>query len=169
MGFPRRKRKESLSELQGVPEGTFRCDVCKFIQPSICICGTVIDAENDLPPKTYILCSVCALWLGSREPRFPQGLCFNFSDEQREKIRVLCKELDISNKDLEKTISIVLASSDSEEGRDSVRRYLERVPNSRELNNLRFSLLPQSIIDLSSRLTRGETVDPYEIMRANEG
>ena len=77
------KKKKSLSELQGVPDGTFRCDVCKFVQPFICICGTVIDAVDDLPPKAYTLCGGCAVWLGFGEPRFPQGLYFNFSEEQR--------------------------------------------------------------------------------------
>jgi len=101
--FFRRKKKESLSELQGVPEGTFRCDVCKFVLPSIYLCGSVADAPQDNPPKVYILCGVCAMWLGFGEFRFPQGLCFNFSEEQREKIRALHEELDIVDKDLEET------------------------------------------------------------------
>ena len=96
MRFFRRKKRESLNELQGVPRGTFRCDVCKFIEPVVCLCGAVIDAADDLPPKTYTLCGVCAIWLSFEEPRFPQGWCFNFSEEQREKIRALHEELDIA-------------------------------------------------------------------------
>ena len=117
MKFFRRKKWESLSELQGVPRGTFRCDVCKFVQPLVCLCGAVLDfpidiiyrtesAVRDNPPKNYTLCGVCAIWLGFGEFRFPQGVCFKFSDEQREKIRALHKELDIADKELEETTSL---------------------------------------------------------------
>jgi len=170
--FHHNKRKD-LSELQGVPPGTFRCDVCKFVLPIICFCGAVADAA-DKPPKVYVLCGVCAIWLGFGEFRFPQGLCFNFSGEQREKIRALHKELDIAiaNKELEETARISgekFLAGDAEGGLGVVHDYLERTPNLRELSLLRFSLLGEDICDLSGRLTRGEFVAPYEIEKMNKG
>jgi len=170
MKFLHRKKKESLSELQGVPEGTFRCDVCKGVQPLACLCGTVLDAA-DSSSKAYVLCSVCALWLGFEEFRFPQLLCFNFSEEQRERIEALHKELDIADKELGETARISgekFLSGDVEGGFDRVHGYLEQTPNLKELVRLRFSLLPENIIDLSRRLTRGDFVDPSEIRKANE-
>jgi len=166
--FFRRKKQESLSELQGVPSGTFRCDVCKFVQPLVCLCGAVADGLDN-PPKVYTLYGGCAKWLGFGEPRFPQGLCFNFSEKQHEKIRALHEELDIADKDLEETtsLSIALVNTDREKDLEKVHEFLERAPNLREIIRLRFSLLPKSIIDLSGRLTRGEFVDPAEIEKAN--
>jgi hypothetical protein len=67
------------------------------------------------------------------------------------------------------SISVAFADINNEEGLESVHKFLERVPNLREIVKLRSSLLPQNIIDLSSRLTRGEDVDPSEIRRVNEG
>jgi hypothetical protein len=179
--FFRRKKKESLSELQGVPDGTFRCDVCKFVQPLVCLCGAVLDspieiihrtesAVRDNQPQNYTLCGVCAMWLGFGEFRFPQGVCFMFSDEQREKIRALHKELDIADKELMKTasLSVVVANTDRDKSLEILHEYLERVPNLREVERLRFSLLPENIVDLSGKLTRGEFVDPSEIEKANK-
>jgi len=168
MRFFHRKKKASLSELQGVPEGTFRCDVCTFVLPEVCLCGAVADAADN-PPKVYTLCGVCAKWLFGIFD-FPQGLCFNFSEEQREKIRALHKELDIVDKDLEETMSfsIALANTDREKALEKAHEFLEGVPNLREIVRLRFSLLPENIIDLSGRLTRGQVVDPSEIEKANK-
>ena len=163
MEFFRRKKKESLSELQGVPDGTFRCDVCKLVQPFVCLCGTVVDGLDN-PPKTYTLCGVCTIWLGFGEFRFPQGLCFTFSEEQREKIRALHKELDIVKKEMD---GVVLNVNPSAEYLEEIHEFLEQMPNLRELVRLRFSLLPENVIDLSGRLTRGEFVDPSEIKKAN--
>jgi hypothetical protein len=165
MGFFSHKKKESLSELQGVPDGTFRCDVCKFVLPQICLCGAVADA-TDNPPKAYTLCGVCAIWLGFGEFRFPQGLYFNFTEEQREKIRAFHKELDIFKKEID---GIVLKANPSDEYLEEIHDFLAQVPNFRELILLRFSLLPQNILDLSGRLTRGEEVDLPEIKKANKG
>jgi len=159
----RRKKAESLSELQGVPSGTFRCDVCKFVQPLICLCGAVAGAAGNLPPETYILCGVCAIWLGFEEPCFPQGLCFNFSEEQREKIRALHKELDIADN----MIPLLAITSANIGSLENVHEFLEPVPNLRELVRLRSSLLSGNTIELSGRLTRGESVDPSEIEKAN--
>lgn len=159
MGLFNRRKKEDLSELQGVPSDTFRCDVCKFIYPKICLCGVVIDAVDDTS-KSYILCGICARWLGFKEYRFPQGLCFNFTDEQREKINTLHKELDICRKELGLIDNF---------GIDLSLNSLEQIPNLREFLRLRLSLSPQNIIDLSDRLTRGELVNPIEISQANKG
>lgn len=161
--FHRNKKRGSLSELQGVPHDTFRCDVCKFIQPFVCLCGVVVDTTDD-PPRAYTLCGVCAAWLGFGQLCFSQDLCFNFSEEQREKIRTLHNELDIAKKEMD---GIILNVNPSAEYLEELHESLERVPNLRQLIRLRFSLLPQDIIDLSGRLTRGEFVDPSEIERAN--
>ena len=154
-----RKKKESLSALQGVPDDTFRCDVCKFVYPIVCLCGAVADAVDN-PPKVYTLCGICARWLGFNEYRFPQGLCFNFTEEQREKINTLHKELDICRKELGLIDNF---------GIDLSLDFLGQVPNLREFLRLRLSLSPQNIIDLSDRLTRGEFVAPTEIGQVNKG
>lgn len=163
-----RKKEQSLSESQSVPDGTFRCDVCRFVQPLVYLCGVVADAK-DTPPKTHILCSICAIWLGFGETSFPQGLRFNLSVEERDKIRTLHKELDVADKGLEETtsLSISLANTDREKGLDVVHEFLEQVPNLRQFIRLRYSLLPTSIVALSGRLTRREPVDPSEIKKAN--
>ena len=145
--------------------------MCRFVQPLICLCGTVIDAKTD-SPSTYILCGSCALWLGFEEPRFPQGLCFNFSEEHREKIKALREELNIADKRIEETVRTSkeeLLAGDIEGGLGEVQDFLRRTPNLRELLRLRFSLLPENIIDLSGRLTRGELVDSAEIKKVNRG
>lgn len=155
----RRKKKENLSSLEGVPDDTFRCDVCKFVYPQICLCGSVVDAADN-PPKVHILCGICARWLGFNEYRFPQGLCFNFTEEQREKINTLHKELDICRKELGLIDNF---------GIDLSLDILGQIPNLREFLRLRLSLSPQNIIDLSDRLTRGEFAAPTEISQVNKG
>ena len=154
----RRKKKESLSSLQGVPDDTFRCDVCKFIYPKICFCGVVLDAVDNTS-KSYTLCGNCAMWLGFNEYRFPQSLCFNFTEEQRGKIDTLHRELDICKKELGLIDNF---------GIDLSLDFLGHVPNLREFLRLRLSLLPENIINLSDRLTRGEFVAPTEINQANK-
>jgi hypothetical protein len=161
--FFHRKKTKGLSELQGVPDGTFRCDVCRFVQPLVCLCGAVADAAGDLPPKTYILCGVCARWLGFKEPRFPQGLCFNFSAEQREKIRALHEELDTADNE----ISLLTITTANVGCLENLHEFLERVPNLRQLIRFRSSLLSEDIIELSGRLTRGESVATSEIGKVN--
>jgi len=154
-----RKKKESLSSLQGVPDDTFRCDVCRFVYPAVCLCGAVADAVDN-PPKVYTLCGICARWLGFNEYRFPQGLCFNFTDEQRDKIDTLHKELDVCKKELGLIDNF---------GIDLSLDFLQQVPNLREFLRLRLSLSPENIIDLSDRLTRGEFVGRFEIDKVNKG
>ena len=181
MKFFHRTKRESLSELQGVPHGTFRCDVCKFVQPAICICGAVADARDN-PPRVYTICGVCAIWLGFGEFRFPQGLRFNLSEEEREKIKALHREIDstsgfdgigekimaLANESIEKLRSTDNPDKATSESLEKIHEFLEQVPNWNELVRLRASLLPDNIIDLSGRLTRGEFVDPSEIEKANK-
>jgi hypothetical protein len=160
--FFRRKKKQSLSELQGVPFGTFRCDVCRFVLPAICLCGAVVDAA-DKPTKTYTLCGICSVWLGFKETRFPQGLCFNFTEKQRDKIRNLHKQLGIASKDL----AFFSTTNANLRAPNEIGEFLQLTPDLRELIRLRFSLLREDIIDLSRRLTIGEFVDSSEIKKAN--
>ena len=150
--------------------------MCKFVQPLVCLCGAVADAAVN-PPRVYTLCGVCAVYLGFGESRFPQGLCVNFSEEQREKIRALHREIDstgsfdgISEKIMalaNESIEKVRSTDNPDESLEKIHEFLERAPNLRGLVRLRFSLLPKNIIDLSGRLTRGEFVDPSEIEKAN--
>ncbi len=170
MGLFRRKKKKSLSETQGVPDDTFRCDVCRFIQPVICLFGSVVDTVDDLPSETYIVCVSCAKWLGYEEYSFPQGLCFNFTEEQRKKIEALKKEFDVIGHELknETLLSIGLAYIDKVKAIDEIHYFLSIIPNARELIQLRLSILPPNIIDLSDRLTRGELVEASEIEKANK-
>jgi len=169
--------KVTIAQIDGIPEGTFRCDVCKFVYPAVCICGGVIAANSgwDEYPfrKTngtasyYTLCGVCAIWLGFKETRFPwirfkdglypQGLCFNFSDEQREKINALHKELEISKVSFENILT--LPPKDYK----GLHELISQIPNFNELNQLRWSLLRKEIRELSDKLTRGEHVNPSDI------
>jgi len=157
-----RKKGRSLSELQSVPDGTFRCDVCRFVQPLVCLCGGVADGL-DKPPKSYTLCGVCAMWLGFGETRFPGGLLFNLSEKERTKIRILHEELDMVGRNS----ALLPTSSATADGLENVPKTLERLPNLRELVRLRSSLLRSTILSLSDRLTRGEPVDASEIEKAN--
>ena len=107
--------KVTIAQIDGIPEGTFRCDVCKFVYPAVCLCGTVIDKSgwDEYPFRktsgtatTYTLCGICAVWLGFKDTRcpwigskhglYPEGLCFFFSDEQHNKINTLHKELELN-------------------------------------------------------------------------
>ena len=175
--FHRDKRKglvnkgKDLSELQGVPYGTFRCDVCKFVWPKVCLCGAIVDAA-DKPPKVCALCGVCAIWLGFGEYHFPQGLCVNLTEEQREKIEALHRELDIRSKELGETAETSrekLLANNVEGGLGLVHDFLENIPNLREFLRLRLSLSPRNILDLSDRLSRGEFVAPSEIEKVDKG
>jgi hypothetical protein len=171
MGLFRRNKKEKLSELQGVPEGTFRCDVCKFVWPGICLCGAVLDG-GDKPPKVYTLCGVCAIWLGFGECRFPEGLSFNLTDDQRGKVKALHRELEICGKQVGMVASTSrerFVADNVEGGAGLVHDFLEQVPNLRELLRLRVSMSPESVLGVSDRLTRGEFVGRSEVEKVNKG
>ena len=92
--------------------------MCKFVLPIVCLCGSVVDAKDN-PPKVYTLCGVCAMWLGFGAFRFPQGLRFNLSEEERERIRALNNERDIADKEIkevERTSREKLLAGDAEGG-----------------------------------------------------
>lgn len=150
---------------------TFRCDVCKFVHPFACLCGVVVNAiaERD-HPRTYVLCSVCAVWLGFGKLRFPQGLCFNFTELQVAKIKALHKELEIVHKELKIVLETSILSTENdnmEKGVEQIHDFVVKTPNVTEIIQMRFRLLSDEIRELSDRLTRGEFPDPYEIEKAN--
>jgi hypothetical protein len=75
----------------------------------------------------------------------------------------LHNERDVADKEIEEIRRTSMEKSlagDAEGGLGVVHDFLERTPNLREFVRLRFSLLPQNLIDLSGRLSRGEFVDP---------
>jgi hypothetical protein len=150
--FHRKKKVPSLSESQGVPEGTFRCDVCGLVQPAAYLCGCVLHGhDGELPQGAYALCGPCALWLGFGESRFPQGLCFHFTEDQVTRIVSLRKET--------KSLAVEAWPDES----------LPALPNALELSKLRIRLVPEHIQSLVNKLSRGEFVDPAEIEKANRG
>ncbi len=171
-----RNKGGRLGESKRIPEGTFRCDVCTFVQPSAYLCGTVIDAA-DSPSKTYTMCGACALWLGMGTTRFQQNLIFNFSERQFEKIKALQKELitycgmggvrknitALANESAE----IIRGSENPDEIIGNIRNFLDKTPNLRGLIKMRYSHIPITQIELADRLTRGEFVNPREIKKAN--
>ena len=158
----KRKDKPSLSELQGVPEGTFRCDVCKFVQPAVCLCGLLfLKSEGVDALKSYELCGVCAIWLDFENSRFPQGFCICSSDERYEKINTIHKELEINKVMLDEIIAMPT------EDHEVIHEHISQIPNLNELIRLRWSLLSKDNIELSGKLTRGEYVEPSEISKAN--
>jgi len=177
MNLFQHKKTESLSESQGVPDGTFRCDVCKFIQPTSCLCGEIPDA-SDNPPKVYTICGTCALWLGLGTSRFQQGLLFNLSEKQHEKIKVLHQEIDstgnfdeisekitaLANNRIEKLQS----TDNTEESFQHAHEYLKTLPNLKSLIRFRFSVLNSDMIELTEKLTKGEFVEPRKIRKANK-
>jgi hypothetical protein len=155
MGLFTRKKKEqgpSISESQGVPEGTFRCDVCSLVQPVGCLCGSVVHgAGHGLPDEVFHLCGVCALWLGYGQVRFPQGICFNFSTDQAKMILELRNEMKLLDRP------------------PSPGEPIPVMPNALELSKIRMQVTPAHIQSLTDRLSHGGHVDPEEIERANRG
>jgi hypothetical protein len=171
------KKTESISEKQGVPEGTFRCEICGFIQPTACHCGTAADGTAS-PAKVYTICSACALWLGMGTSRFPQGTTFNLSDRQLEKIAALRAEIEKCG-GFDAIISQITAStafdaanirniSEVHENFKQTHVFLDSIPTLKGLIKFRFSMLPANIIEISGKLTRWEYVPPKEIRKANK-
>jgi len=67
----KRKRKPTLSELQGVPEGMFRCDLCDEVQPiESSLAGTIVNV-NEATKEVYTVCGLCAFSAGRRFREFP--------------------------------------------------------------------------------------------------
>ena len=153
--FFHRQKNNSLSQLQGVPSGTFRCDVCTFVLPHTFLYGSAVDSL-DKPPTTYILCSICVVWLRFGRTSLTQALRFRLSENQHAKIIALHKELDTAKKDM------ALLYNTKEIG-----KFLKSLPNLREVVGLRSSMLREDILEISDKLSRGESVDPFEINKAN--
>ena len=193
--------KVTLAQLQGVPEGTFRCDVCKFVYPDVCLCGTVIDKSgwDEYPSRktsgtatTYTLCGICAVWLGFKDTRcpwigskhglYPAGVCFSFSDEQRNKINTLHKELELNKVINERVRSLALQGFTAELDKQSQEKTLalpdkeykelcglvSQTLNYKSIQHLRGTLIPKNIKELSDKITRGEDVDPAGISLINK-
>ena len=172
--YPKCKGRASYKviELQDVPERTFRCEVCKFVYPEMCLGGSIINKDKGEDTLKYkVLCGICALWLGY-ETRFPQcfldyeGLAFRFyplRDEKREKINALHKELEI-REDIFKKI-LTLPAKDYE----GLHELISQIPNFNELNRLRWSRLTEELRNLSDKLTRGEHVDSSVILSCSHG
>lgn len=172
-----RKKIETLSQQQGVPEGTFRCEICGFVQPAGSLCGTVADGAES-PSRIYTLCGSCALWLGMGTARFPQGTTFNLSTRQHDKIQSLQAEIEKCG-GFERTFNQIMAPTDIND--ESCRNtgelhksfeqthvFLDSIPTLKGLIKFRFSMLSADFLELSTRLTRGEIVAPKEIKRANK-
>jgi len=66
----KRKRKPTLSESQGVPEGMFRCDLCNEVLPIEHLAGSIINV-NESAKEVYTVCGFCAFSAGRRFREFP--------------------------------------------------------------------------------------------------
>ena len=170
------KNKKSIRTTAGVPEGTFKCEVCGFVQLDVAICGTAADTQVT-PHKIYTLCSSCALWLGLGTAHFPHGSTFTLSVRQHEKIKALQAEFEKCG-GFERTIMQITAHTNNgnESYRDSAALhtsfeqthvFLDGIPMLKSLIKFRFSMLTAEFMDLSVRLTRGEPVTPKEIKKLN--
>jgi hypothetical protein len=125
----------------------------------------------------YTICGTCALWLGLGTARFAQGLMFNFSEKQRERIKSLHKEIDNAGgfegiiKQIDSLTNENIGNyrkiNDYTESSNKINDFLEKIPVLKGLIKFRFSTLPAEYIELSGRLTRGEFVDYREIKKAN--
>ncbi|MCL2706857.1 MAG: hypothetical protein FWE97_01630 [Dehalococcoidia bacterium] len=177
MKFFWQKNKKLLGETHEAREGTFRCEICGFIQPAAALCGTATDTQES-PRKTYAVCSTCALWLGFGTAHFPPSTTFTISARQHDKIKALQDEFEKCG-GFERTMMQITAPTDinSEKCRDSAALhrsfeqthvFLDGIPMLKSLIKFRFSVLSANLMDLSIRLTRGEPVTPKEIRNANK-
>ncbi|MCL2679742.1 MAG: hypothetical protein FWF18_05635 [Dehalococcoidia bacterium] len=169
-----RKKPDALSQRQGVPNGTFRCDVCGFVQPSIGLSGEGLDAAEG---KNLVICGTCALWLGMGTSRLSSVTLFNFSDKQRERITGLKAEMEKLGGPMSFDRQLASMTAGSTTVRigggttaniDKNRRLQESFPHLMSLLKYRLSTLPPEYLDLSARLTHGEPVEPREIKRFNQ-
>jgi len=163
--FWKKKRTQTITK---VPNGTFRCEICGFVHPSSALCGTVT-SQHDVPPRQYTLCGCCSLWLGLGTARFPSGTTPSLSLRQQTKIKSLLTELDkcggFDKAMMQITTPATMASSTSDYEKTHV--ILEDIPTLKSLIKFRFSMLSVEALDISTRLTRGETVTTKEIKQAN--
>jgi len=70
MGLFRHKRKATLSESQGVPEGMFCCDLCNEVLPTEHLAGSIINV-NESAKEMYTVCDLCTFLAGRRFREFP--------------------------------------------------------------------------------------------------
>jgi hypothetical protein len=168
--FRRNPGNATLSD--ALPEGTFRCDACQFVQPTVLLAGRVEDAADN-PPRTYTLCGTCALWLGMGTTHFPQGVVFGFSDKQRDKIKALRGEMEAVGgfEKIMRQVDALPVENIKQDVNGSIERmhdFLDKMPLVKSLIKFRFSSLPAAYLELSARLTRGEPVKASEIKKANK-
>jgi len=145
MGFFSKDKKpsQSLSQLQGVPEGSFRCSVCSHIMPYRCLHGAVADKSLGV----VHLCVICARWLNVGY--FPQGMMFNFRDETIQSIKLLQADIELAK-----------------QNKYSIKDYM---PRYRDWLAYRDAMLQQGLIDVIDKLTRCVFVEPSLINRINKG
>jgi hypothetical protein len=171
------RNKGVLSTPHGVPQGTFRCDICGFVQPDVALCGTAADTQ-EISHKVYTLCSSCALWLGLGTSHFPHGTTFTLSARQHDKIKTLQDEIEKCG-GFERTMMQITAptdinnescrnSADLHKNFEQTHVFLDDIPMLKSLIKFRFSMLSSDFMELSIRLTRGEPVTHKEINNANQ-
>ena len=176
MKFFWQKDKTVSITVSSVPSGTFRCDICGFIQPTVSLCGAVADVQGNLR-ATYTLCSSCSLWLGLGTTHFPLGSSFTLSRRQHDKIQSLQDEIEKCG-GFERVMMQITSSTNfsNENCRDSAALhrnffhshvFLDDIPTLKSLIKFRFSMLSANSMDLSIRLTRREPVTHKEIRNAN--
>jgi hypothetical protein len=121
-----------------------------MVQPLIYLCGSVLHGAGfGLPNQSYCLCGPCALWLGYGEPRFPQGLCFNFTESQAKRIADLREEMKLLQHP------------------PSPGEAILSLPNAQDLTAIRMRLVPEHVQQLVDALSRGDVVDPTAMEKAD--
>ena len=176
MKFFWQNRPKPLNKEPEIPSGTFRCDICGFVQPSMAICGSAIDQQEN-PPRIYTLCGSCALWLGMGASHFTPGLNIGISAKQHAKINALKDELEKCG-GFERAISQITAPCNSTDKANNstiteqvnfteTHVLLDNVPVLKSLIKFRYSMLSTEFLELATRLTRGEKVSSKEIKQAN--
>jgi hypothetical protein len=132
-----------------------------------------VDDDAGEPPRTFTLCGTCALWLGMGTTRFPQGTVFGFSDRQRQKITELEREIESAGgfETITRQVDSLTVENIKQDINGSIEMMhdlLGKMPLVKSLIKFRFSSLPDTYLELSARLTRGEFVKPGEIKKANK-
>jgi len=151
MGFFSKDKKpsQSLSQIQGVPEGTFRCAVCTHILPLRCLYGAMNSGRlSSIGIAGSAICVICVRWL--EFPLSPPPLLGLFpTDENLNKIKLLQDDINLAK---QKKYSIA-----------------DYMPRYRDWLKYRDYMLQQGLIDVVDKLTRCEFVEPSLINRINKG
>lgn len=177
MKFFWQKNKIVTNVAHEVPEGTFCCEICGFVQPSVSLCGSAADTQ-ETPHRVYTLCSCCALWLGLGTAHFPHGTTFTLSAHQHDKVKALQDEIEKCG-GFERTMLQITAPTNinDETCRDSTALhksfeqthvFLDDIPTLKSLIKFRFSMLSADFMAISTRLTRGELVTSKELKKINQ-